>query len=153
MMRNVTPECAGYYSWKMEDQQSYGSGWVEINNTETPEEYTYKSSTDLDGYPFVGRHAVYRGGGYAVKLDGTAESSYTKIKRLREEGWIDGYTRAVFIQFGCYNAFVNLFSSVTLVMEFLPTGKILQCTFAYVECRSETCAILKHISDWHCVPF
>ena len=24
---------------------------------------------------------------------------------------------------------------------------------AYVACRSETCAILKHVSDWHSVPF
>ena len=24
---------------------------------------------------------------------------------------------------------------------------------ACVACRSETCAILKHVSDWHCVPF
>ncbi|XP_072050858.1 polycystin-2-like protein 2 [Amphiura filiformis] len=122
-MKNVTPNCYVAYSWDNEDRQSYGPGWTNVNETDnTPDEYTYKGSNDLDGYPFIGRHAVYRGGGYTVKLSGTPLENRAILERLQKEAWLDHYTRAVFVQFGSYNAFVNLFSSVTLLMEFLPTG-------------------------------
>ena len=37
--------------------------------------------------------------------------------RAEAEAWIDKYTRAVFVEFTVYNAFVNLFGIVTLLAE------------------------------------
>lgn len=36
---------------------------------------------------------------------------------LRDHDWYDKYTRAIFIEFTVYNANVNLFSVVTLLVE------------------------------------
>jgi polycystin 1L2 len=41
---------------------------------------------------------------------------------IKEQGWIDQLTRAIFLEFTIYNPNVNLFASVTLLVEFLPTG-------------------------------
>lgn len=41
---------------------------------------------------------------------------------LQQQNWIDVRTRAVFIEFSLYNANVNLFASVTLLVEYLSTG-------------------------------
>ena len=41
---------------------------------------------------------------------------------FKENGWIDELTRAVFIEFTLYNANVNLFSTVTMIVEYLATG-------------------------------
>ena len=70
-----------------------------------------------------GRHGIYQGGGYVASLRGDASDNVATVRRLRNETWIDRYTRAVFVQFGSYNAHVNLFSYVTLLMEILPTGE------------------------------
>jgi len=41
---------------------------------------------------------------------------------LKDTGWLDLYTRAVFVEFTLYNANVNLFSYVTMLMELPPVG-------------------------------
>ena len=40
-----------------------------------------------------------------------------KVVALGNSRWIDKYTRAVFVEFTTYNAFVNLFGIVTLLGE------------------------------------
>ncbi len=146
-MKNVTPNCYVPYSYDNEDTQSYVSGWnTTIDNITgtTPDEFTYMRSDELDGYPFIGRHAVYRGGGYTVKLSGTRTENLATVQKLQDELWLDHHTRAVFVQFGSYNAYVNLFSSVTLLMEFLPTGKFAQIsTYQIIQNRHQGHIITK----------
>lgn len=92
------------------------------------------------------------GGGYVVELRGNVEKMTNKITELEQDGWIDRYTRAVFVEFTTYNAQVglvlhehvydslsfrrlslmvlffllqvNLFGITTLAVEFMKSGGI-----------------------------
>ncbi|CAF3897839.1 unnamed protein product [Rotaria sordida] len=48
----------------------------------------------------------------------------SNLSKLHQLGWIDSQTRAIFIQLSLYNPNVQLFTSVTFLMEFLSTGEI-----------------------------
>lgn len=48
---------------------------------------------------------------------------YSTLEYLFHNKWLDKYTRAVFVEFTVYNANVNLFCIVTLLMETLAVGK------------------------------
>jgi len=51
---------------------------------------------------------VYGGGGYVVQLRGDRATLFEKIKDLKDGGWIDKYTRAIFLEFTVYNANVSV---------------------------------------------
>ena len=107
-----------------EDKANYGTGWQILNGINAQSEFYYQSAEKLKTYPFIGRNAMYGGGGYLVALKGTVGALVKKIKSLQETSWIDKYTRAVIIDFTVYNAQVNLFASVTYVAEFLNSNSI-----------------------------
>nr|XP_042900061.1 polycystic kidney disease 2-like 2 protein [Parasteatoda tepidariorum] len=133
VMETVTPECAGYGKVAFEDGTLYTTNWIKVNSTETPvpNEYKYLTAAQLKGYPFWGQLDWYGGGGYVVALVTRKRSNsdlpqlQEKLKKLEKEGWVDRHTRAVFVEFGIYNAQVNLFCSVTIVAEFLPGGGVI----------------------------
>lgn len=52
----------------------------------------------------------------------TLNRSLTVLEGLKENGWVDQQTRALFFEFTVYNPNVNLFSSATLIVEYLSTG-------------------------------
>ncbi|XP_033630305.1 uncharacterized protein LOC117292387 [Asterias rubens] len=119
-------ECNEGYSVWNEDTRHYGKGWTEVNYTLNPwkiaENYRYADAEELNGYPFLGRHSLYLGGGYVIVIDGSEDHMRNIFRRLYEETWIDKYTRAVFLEFSCYNPAVNLFGVAEFVVEFLTTG-------------------------------
>ena len=45
------------------------------------------------------------------------------LEHLYINGWMDRYTRAMFVEFTVYNANVNLFCIVTLILETTATGE------------------------------
>ena len=45
-----------------------------------------------------------------------------KLDELATSDWLDVRTRAVFVEFTLYNANVNLYGSVIMLVEFLSTG-------------------------------
>ena len=47
------------------------------------------------------------------------------LERLKQNGWIDRQTRAVFIEFTIYNPNINLFSNCLILFEFISTGQII----------------------------
>ncbi|CAL1292788.1 unnamed protein product [Larinioides sclopetarius] len=131
VMEEITPECAGYGSMANEDGTLYTIGWRKVNSSETlvPPEYKYLTASQLKGYPFWGQIDWYGGGGYVVPLvanrDSDVKSLIRRLERLEKDGWIDKYTRAIFVEFGVYNAQINLFCSVTILAEFLPGGGVI----------------------------
>ena len=70
-------------------------------------EYIYRSASDLDSYPYLAAHGLYGGGGYVFELRGPLRSMLMRAEQLNKEGWIDKYTRAVFVEFTVYNAQVT----------------------------------------------
>ncbi|XP_078573183.1 polycystin-2-like protein 2 [Branchiostoma floridae x Branchiostoma japonicum] len=69
------------------------------------------------GFPYVGQHGTYRGGGYIASLGTTNQSSLNMAAYLQQHNWLDNKTRAVFVEFTLYNPHVNLFSIISMVVE------------------------------------
>ena len=47
------------------------------------------------------------------------------LEYLKDNNWLDYYTRAIFMEFTVYNPNTNLFSYVNYVMEFAPMGSVI----------------------------
>lgn len=125
-MRSEIHECNVRYSMADEDQADYDVGWVprapgENASTVLPE-YHYKKGSEMDSYPFLTKHNLYGGGGYVADLRGDRQAIYDKVASLKAGGWIDRYTRAIFLEFSIYNVQANLFACVTFVAELLESS-------------------------------
>lgn len=89
------------------------------------DEWNYRTPSELDGLPFLGKLDIYSGGGYVLALKGSREDLHERIEQLRYQRWIDERTRAVIAEFSVYNAQANLFGIVSCVFEFQPGGGII----------------------------
>ena len=116
MMSSLSLVCGGQYSFTNEDKDDYRRGWSSPDNSSTSAHpaYTYNSRSSLPYWP---RHAIYSGGGYVVELKGSLSELNVITSELEEHHWLDGYTRAIFIDFSIYNAQVNLFTVVNYILE------------------------------------
>ena len=65
---------------------------------------------------------LYGSGGYVYEFRGRLIDLQSNLSQLHELEWIDSQTRAVIIQFNLYNPNVELFTSITLLTEFLSTS-------------------------------
>ncbi|XP_071479306.1 polycystin-2-like [Diadema antillarum] len=106
--------CYAAYSESVEDMAPFGlmngSAWV------------YSTEDDLDGSGHSGLITSYGGGGYYADLKKTKDESRAIVESLKENLWLDRGTRAVFTDFTVYNANINLFCIIRLVVEYPPTG-------------------------------
>ncbi|XP_067399539.1 polycystin-1-like protein 3 [Emydura macquarii macquarii] len=81
-------------------------------------------------YPVWGQLGLYPGEGYLAHLGPNASSAYSMLGYLERSRWLDGCSCAVFVEFTVYNANVNLFCVVTLLLEtqglgaFLPSAEL-----------------------------
>ncbi|XP_066966747.1 polycystin-2-like protein 1 [Macrobrachium rosenbergii] len=123
-MAEIHDHCNVPYSISKEDEGSYFPGWVPAGNeTQSPNSpWVYRSMGTLKGTPHVGILTTYNGGGFVVDMSGPLPRIARIIDHLEEKEWLDKYTRAVFIELAVLNAYVNLFSRLSLVVEFSPTG-------------------------------
>jgi len=69
-----------------------------------------------------GRLFDYGGGAFYELLGPDKFQSKKKIEFLQENLWLDRQTRAVIIDISVYNANINMFCIMTLILEFPPTG-------------------------------
>uniref|UniRef100_A0A914EK68 Polycystic kidney disease 2-like 1 protein n=1 Tax=Acrobeloides nanus TaxID=290746 RepID=A0A914EK68_9BILA len=118
--------CIGYTHKRYEDTTpAYSPSWAySINASEARYEYTYRTQANLSGQTYYGTYDTYSGGGYTVLLNGSQPDLAAQLQRLQNEKWIDGNTRAVFIQFSTYNAHINYFGIVNLILEIPPIGSM-----------------------------
>ncbi|XP_048343330.1 polycystic kidney disease 2-like 2 protein [Sphaerodactylus townsendi] len=114
--RAFIKECYGPYRYLSEDKQPFGLK----NNTE----WRYSNPKSLSLWHW-GRIGLYSNGGFTFTLPKSKNASIEKLAYLKEQGWLTRGTRIVFIDFSMYNANVNLFCVVRLVLEFPATGGIL----------------------------
>ncbi|XP_078585987.1 polycystin-1-like protein 2 isoform X1 [Branchiostoma floridae x Branchiostoma japonicum] len=115
----VLDDCNVEYSWENEDTTPMNNAVV---NQTSP--WVYQTSSALNGYPFWGSFALYAGGGYVAELSTNPAESVAIIQDLKNNMWIDDNTRAVLVEFTIYNAYVNLFSVVTLALELPVSGGV-----------------------------
>ncbi|XP_053158648.1 polycystic kidney disease 2-like 2 protein isoform X3 [Hemicordylus capensis] len=111
--RSFMKACYGRYSSVNEDKESFGF------RNDTMWNYT-PSNALIPGH--WGLIDIYSSGGFRFTLSKSKEISEQKLAFLREHSWITRGTRVVFIDFSAYNANVNLFCVVRLVVEFPATG-------------------------------
>ncbi|KAK5620417.1 hypothetical protein CRENBAI_024454 [Crenichthys baileyi] len=125
-MQESVPDCHASYSWEAEDMSSYGPGWslpVGDNtslNHHSP--WVYRSQSELRAFPIWGSMMLYRGGGFAIDLGPDLQKSSRILRYLYDNTWLDVYTQAIFVEFTVYNANVNLFCIVTLMLETTAIG-------------------------------
>ncbi|KAM6978376.1 polycystin-1-like protein 2 [Tautogolabrus adspersus] len=117
----IVRDCNAPYSWEVEDMSSYDPGWnhsVGDNISNSPlSPWKYQTQGQLRAYPFWGKIEFYRGGGFVAELGPDFQNASSTLGGLFREKWLDMYTRAIFVEFTIYNANVNLFCIVTLLLE------------------------------------
>ncbi|XP_034046435.1 polycystic kidney disease protein 1-like 2 [Thalassophryne amazonica] len=125
-MQQSVPDCHATYSWEVEDTGTYGVGWsasVGNRSTQNPHSaWMYQSQAKLKSYPIWGSVVLYRGGGFVVDLGPDLQNSSRALQYLYDNTWLDMYTQALFVEFTVYNANVNLFCIVTLLLETTAVG-------------------------------
>ncbi|KAK1345749.1 hypothetical protein QTO34_008213 [Cnephaeus nilssonii] len=116
-LRDEIKECYDVYSVSSEDRAPFGprngTAWI------------YTSEKDLNGSSHWGMIATYSGAGYYLDLSRTREETATQIAGLKKNVWLDRGTRATFIDFSVYNANINLFCVIRLLVEFPATGGVI----------------------------
>uniref|UniRef100_A0A8C7UXI6 Polycystic kidney disease 1 like 2a n=1 Tax=Oncorhynchus mykiss TaxID=8022 RepID=A0A8C7UXI6_ONCMY len=125
-MRPAVPDCHAPYSWEVEDMGSYGPGWnrsASGNASKTLHSpWQYQTQARLRAQPTWGSVVLYRGGGFVVDLGPESQNASSTLQYLFDNTWLDMFTRAVFVEFTVYNANVNLFCTVTLMLETTAVG-------------------------------
>ncbi|NXX41085.1 PK2L2 protein, partial [Tricholaema leucomelas] len=112
--------CYSQYRYGAEDRADFGPG-------NTPE-WKYSSASSLW---YWGSVALYSSGGYKFTLPRSKQGSLKKLEFLRQNSWLTRGTRVVFIDFSTYNANINLFCVIRLVVEFLASGGALTSSHFY----------------------
>uniref|UniRef100_A0A8D0KHC3 Polycystin 2 like 2, transient receptor potential cation channel n=1 Tax=Salvator merianae TaxID=96440 RepID=A0A8D0KHC3_SALMN len=108
--------CYGKYRYEHEDRESFGF--------KNASEWHYGTSKTLTPSHW-GLIGLYSTGGFMFTLPKSKTESAQKLAFLKENSWVTRGTRVVFIDFSMYNANVNLFCIVKLVMEFPATGGVI----------------------------
>ncbi|XP_024275138.1 polycystic kidney disease protein 1-like 2 [Oncorhynchus tshawytscha] len=125
-MRQAVPDCHAPYSWEVEDMGSYGPGWnrsASENASKTLHSpWQYQTQARLRAQPTWGSVVLYKGGGFVVDLGPESQNASSTLQYLFDNTWLDMFTRAVFVEFTVYNANVNLFCTVTLMLETTAVG-------------------------------
>ncbi|UJR08126.1 hypothetical protein I4U23_012402 [Adineta vaga] len=119
--------CEHNYNFLNENKQSFPFDWFNQTTDETYSSsiikaFQYQTSDELDTYIYIGEHGTYGGGGYVYEFRGRLEELQSNVSKLHELEWINEQTRAIIIQLTLYNPNVQLFTSVTFLLEFSSTG-------------------------------
>ncbi|XP_028291886.1 polycystic kidney disease protein 1-like 2 [Gouania willdenowi] len=133
-MNQLVSDCHAPYSWDTEDTGFYEPGWHRIvtdnstssstncSSSTSSSPWTYQTQEQLRSHPTWGRLGVYRGGGFVVELGPDLTNASSTLEHLFSSKWLDTYTRALIVEFTVYNANVNLFCMVTLMLETAAVG-------------------------------
>ncbi|KAK9541858.1 hypothetical protein VZT92_001876 [Zoarces viviparus] len=126
--------CFDVYNDKKEDDLSFGL----INGTA----WTYHTEKEVKGSSHWGLLTTYSGAGYYQDLSRTKEESVIILEELVDNLWLDRGTRAAFLDFSTYNANINMFCVIRLVVEFPATGG------AIPSYQIRTVKLIRYITNW-----
>ncbi|NXQ93711.1 PK2L2 protein, partial [Sagittarius serpentarius] len=119
---NFLEDCYGEYRYRAEDRSDFG-----LRNES---EWKYTSASSLSPW-YWGSMGLYSSGGYMFTLPKSKQESVEKLVFLRQNSWLTRGTRVVFIDFSTYNANINLFCIIKLVVEFPATGGAVTSSHIY----------------------
>uniref|UniRef100_H3D6D3 Polycystin 2 like 1, transient receptor potential cation channel n=1 Tax=Tetraodon nigroviridis TaxID=99883 RepID=H3D6D3_TETNG len=126
--------CFDVYNDKKEDYFNFGL----INGTA----WSYHTEKEIKGSSHWGLLTTYSGAGYYQDLRRTKEESAAILKDLLDNLWLDRGTRVIFVDFSTYNANINMFCIIRLVVEFPATGG------AIPSYQIRTVKLIRYISVW-----
>lgn len=129
--KEVIPECHQIFLTRdNEDKRDYYQGWKEEATSheqsahESPWKYLSGQESDTD-YTAWGRRHAFHGGGYITDISSERQTALGQLNSLRTYDWVDGLTRAVFLEFSTYNANVNILATLIFSVEFTSYGAAL----------------------------
>ncbi|KAF7666868.1 hypothetical protein LDENG_00089920 [Lucifuga dentata] len=131
---NEIDGCFDVYNDKKEDDLSFGL----INGTA----WNYYTEKEIKGSSHWGLLTTYSGAGYYQDLGRTKEESAVMLTDLMNNLWLNRGTRAVFIDFSTYNANINMFCVLRLLVEFPATGG------AVPSYQIRTVKLIRYITYW-----
>ncbi|XP_056147434.1 polycystic kidney disease 2-like 1 protein [Lampris incognitus] len=126
--------CFDVYNEKKEDDLNFGL----INGTA----WTYHTEKEIRGSSHWGLLTTYSGAGYYQDLSRTKEGSAAILTELINNLWLDRGTRAVFIDLSTYNANINMFCVIRLLVEFPATGG------AISSYQIRTVKLIRYVAYW-----
>ncbi|KAM4723014.1 polycystin-1-like protein 3 [Rhinophrynus dorsalis] len=128
-VRRILGSAGDQSRYNSEDTGSYGTGWSPLNSSNTEDDkWKYYTEKELGGYPIWTQLGWYSGGGYVVELGMNRSYASSMLDWLEMSKWLDGYTKAVFLEFNVYNANVNLFCVATFILETNMIGNFMTST-------------------------
>ncbi|CAH1257155.1 PKD2L1 [Branchiostoma lanceolatum] len=110
--------CAEDYTRGSAVKGHYHPGWTGVPNlTNTSGPWIYRQTDSI--------WSLYRydSGGYVIDIDPRPPDHNHHLSELRNMSWIDRQTRAVFVDFTLYNANVDLFNVVSVLVETPAIGR------------------------------
>ncbi|XP_076020185.1 polycystin-2-like protein 1 [Genypterus blacodes] len=131
---NEITGCFDVYNEKKEADLGFGL----INGTA----WTYHTENEVKGSSHWGLLTTYSGAGYYQDLGRTREESVITLTELIDNLWLDRGTRAAFIDFSTYNANINMFCVIRLLVEFPATGG------AIPSYQIRTVKLIRYITYW-----
>jgi polycystin 1L2 len=146
-MRQTISKCQGDYSLSNEDHQSWFPGWKSssdnISYSQSIENaFIYQSGS----YKSEGIENTYDTGGYVYEFRGRLDDMQSNLTKLHQLSWIDSHTRAIIIQMTLFNPNVELFTSVTFLIELFSTsGVFVQSRFDPIDLHNQFQGILSLI--------
>ena len=124
-VKNIIGDCIAVYSDSVQAKDPFGKALLGISQNDTTYSAWTFSTDDQYGGSYSGLVSSYPDDGYMITLGNYKNESSAIIADLKANKWIDLFTRAIIIDFTVYNGNVNLFNQMRLVMEFPPTGGVL----------------------------
>ncbi|CAM4640018.1 unnamed protein product [Caretta caretta] len=113
-------------SCRQQDAGAMGLAGVPLARTGPQDSiWVNHSAESLGENPVWGQLSLYPGGGYLAHLGTNSSSAHSVLRHLEWSRWLDGCSCAIFVEFTVYNANVNLFCVVTLLLETPGTGAFL----------------------------
>ncbi|XP_063790969.1 polycystin-1 isoform X2 [Pseudophryne corroboree] len=105
------------------DDADYGIGW--INSPASSSQAWLHCPPNSTRAWYWGSLSFYDSSGYVQQLGASLEENEVILRNLQQDHWIDTLTRALFVEFSLYSPGVDLYSSVTLLLEFPLAGRTL----------------------------
>ena len=159
--QQLASRCEADYSFANEEKGSFQPGWklpnqtVQLHNTTILRAFKYQTGDELGSYISIGDHESYGSGGYVYEFRGRLSDLRSNLSELHRLEWIDSHTRAVLIDCSFYNPNIELFASISLLTEFLPTGGVhpqsrfeplsLQCKSRFTSFVAEQRLVLQYL--------
>ncbi|XP_066283580.1 polycystin-2-like protein 2 [Branchiostoma lanceolatum] len=120
-MQNLFYECMAEYGEDTRDTGVFQKGWKRVTNMSEVESEAPGWSYRPSGYtikPVFGAKTQYWGDGFSLDLGKSADEMRSILADLKTNRWLDKRTRAVILEEFVYNGNLDMFTSVTVVIEF-----------------------------------